>query len=318
MEANMVDAYLDHLRVERRLAAHTLESYARDLAALAEFAAGEGRGPGALDRRALESFVRQQMSRGLSPRSVARTVAAIRGFFRFLVLERQLESSPAEDLRRPRAWPALPKVLSLEEVDALLAQPDVTTPLGLRDRAMIELLYATGLRVSELVTVRQSALHLDEHYVTCIGKGNKERVVPMGEQAAEWIRQYLRGSRRQLTEGARTSRAAGGRSARPRRGKPGGVPGPSDVLFVNARGRPLSRVGFWKILKQYGRRADLPRTLSPHVIRHSFATHLLERGADLRAIQMMLGHADLSTTEIYTHVFEARLRTIYDRFHPRA
>ena len=306
MESNPIDAYLDHLRVERRLAAHTLESYARDLAALAEFAAEAGRRPDALDRQTLESFVRRQMSRGLSPRSVARTVAAIRGFFRFLVLERRLESSPAGDLRPPRAWPSLPKVLSLEEVDALLAQPDVTTPLGLRDRAMIELLYATGLRVSELIAVRQSELHLDEHYLTCIGKGNKERIVPIGEQAAEWIRRYLRSARRQLADGAGRGRAA---RARPR---------VDEVLFVNARGRPLTRVGFWKILKGYGRRAQLPRTLSPHVVRHSFATHLLERGADLRAIQMMLGHADLSTTEIYTHVFEARLRAIYDRFHPRA
>jgi integrase/recombinase XerD len=290
----MVDAYLDHLRVERRLADHTLESYARDLAALAQYAAGATRALEALDRADLEAFVREQRARGLSPRSVARRVAAVRGFYRFLAVDRRIARNPADDLRPPRAWPSLPKFLSLDDVDRLLARPDVETPLGLRDRAMIELLYATGLRVSELVGVRVADLHLDEEYLTCVGKGNKERLVPLGLEAAGWIRKYQATARRTLLKG-RTS---------PR-------------LFVNARGGPLSRVGFWKILKQHGRRAQLPSMLSPHVVRHSFATHLLERGADLRAIQMMLGHADLSTTQIYTHVLEARLRTIYDRFHPR-
>jgi len=291
----LVDAYLDHLRVERRLADHTLESYARDLAALRAFAAGAGRPVESLDRAALEQFVREQRERGLAPRSVARLVAAVRGFYRFLVLDRRLERNPADDLRPPRAWPALPRFLSFDEVDTLIAQPDVTTPLGLRDRAMIELLYATGLRVTELVSVRLADLHLAEHYLTCVGKGSKERLVPIGEQATDWIRRYQSTARKVLLKG-RTS---------PR-------------LFLNARGGPLTRVGFWKILKLHGRKAQLPRTLSPHVLRHSFATHLLERGADLRAIQLMLGHADLSTTQIYTHVLEARLRTVYDRFHPRA
>jgi len=289
----VIETYLDHLRVERRLAEHTLESYARDLSALRAFAAGTRRRVETLDRRALEEFVRQQLMRGLSPRSVARLVATVRGFYRFLVLDQRLESSPADDLRPPRAWPALPKFLSIEDVDALIAQPDVTTRRGLRDRAMIELLYATGVRVSELVHVRAADLHLADQYLTCIGKGNKERLIPIGEQAADWIARYQREARPTL------------------------VRRPCDALFVNARGGPMSRVGFWKLLKQYGRKAHLPRTLSPHVVRHSFATHLLERGADLRAIQLMLGHADLSTTQIYTHVLEARLRTVYDRFHPR-
>ena len=292
---SVIDSYLDHLRVERRLADHTLESYARDLAALASFSAGVQRGPETLDRAALEAFVRERMASGLSPRSVARTVAAIRGFYRFLVVDRRLEESPAQDLRPPRAWPALPTFLSIEEVDALIAQPDVSTPRGLRDRAMIELLYATGMRVSELVSVRGADLHFDEHYLTCIGKGNRERLIPIGEQATEWLRRYQRDGRAALVK------------KRPALSR----------LFVNVRGRSLSRVGFWKILKGYGRRAGLPPTLSPHVVRHSFATHLLERGADLRAIQMMLGHADLSTTQIYTHVLQSRLRAIYDRFHPR-
>jgi integrase/recombinase XerD len=301
MIAAMIAAYLDHLRVERRLAAHTLESYARDLRALAEFAAGQGRRVEALDRADLEAFVRGLRTRGLSPRSVARTVAAIRGFYRFLVVDRHLAASPADDLRPPRAWPALPKFLSVDDVDRLLAQPDTATPLGLRDRALLELLYATGMRVSELIGVRASDLHLDQEYLTCIGKGSKERLIPIGEQASGWVRRYARDARPLLLAHARQHRGAAGKR-----------------LFVNARGGPLSRVGFWKILKAYGRKAGLRAAISPHVLRHSFATHLLERGADLRAIQMMLGHTDLSTTQIYTHVLEARLRQVYDRFHPRA
>jgi integrase/recombinase XerD len=294
----VIEAYLEHLRVERRLADHTLDSYARDLRGLAAFAAEEGRTLETLDRRALEAFVRRQRTAGLSPRSVARGIAAVRGFYRFLVLDRRLTDNPADDLRPPKAWPALPKFLSVEEVDSLIAQPDVTTPRGLRDRAMIELLYATGMRVSELVSVRAIDLRLDEEYLTCVGKGSKERIIPIGEEAAQWVRRYQHDGRPQL--------APKGKEIR------------SPRLFLNARGGPLSRVGFWKILTAYGRRAGMRGGLSPHVLRHSFATHLLERGADLRAIQMMLGHADLSTTQIYTHVLESRLRTVYERFHPRA
>ncbi len=291
-----LSSFLDHLRVERRLAGHTIESYARDLAALAAFASTSSTSTRELDRTSLERFVREQITRGLSPRSVARAVAAIRGYYRFLVLDRRLEHSPADDLQPPRAWPALPTFLSLEDIDALLASPDVATPLGLRDRAMFELLYATGMRVSELVAVRGADLHLAEQYLTCIGKGNKERIIPIGEQAAAWVTRYQQQARPQLVTPAKAK---------------------TQRVFVNARGGPLTRVGFWKILKHHGAAAGLPRTLSPHVVRHSFATHLLERGADLRAIQMMLGHADLSTTQIYTHVLEARLRAVYNRFHPR-
>jgi integrase/recombinase XerD len=296
----VISSFLTHLRVERRLAGHTIESYARDLGALAAFAARSEHEVVDLDRHALERFIREQITAGMSPRSVAREVAAIRGFYRFLVLERHLQHSPADDLQPPRAWPALPTFLSLDDVDALLAAPDVSTPLGLRDRAMFELLYATGMRVSELVGVRGGDLHLDEHYLTCVGKGNKERLIPIGEQAAAWVTRYQREARPSLVS--------------PSTGK---TRKSSTRLFVNARGGSLSRIGFWKILKRHGAHAGLARTLSPHVVRHSFATHLLERGADLRAIQMMLGHADLSTTQIYTHVLEARLRAVYNKFHPR-
>ena len=293
---DLVDAYLTHLRVERRLADHTLESYSRDLQRLGEFAAALEKPVQRLDRHDLEGFVDSLMNEGLSPRSVARTVAAVRGFYRFAVLTQHLKTNPADDLQAPRAWPALPKFLGIEEVERLITQPDITTPRGLRDRALIEVLYATGLRVSELIHLRASDLNLEAGYLSTTGKGNKQRIVPIGDQAAGWLTKYIREGRPALM-GKRTS----------------------PWLFVNAKqGGSLSRVGFWKILKGYGQKAGLPRALSPHVLRHSFATHLLEHGADLRSIQMMLGHADLSTTQIYTHVLEARLRAVYDRFHPRA
>jgi integrase/recombinase XerD len=292
-----LDAYLTHLTVERRLAVNSVESYARDLQLLAERAAGRQVPVDAFSRTDLEEFVRDLMASGRSPRSVARAIACYRGFYRFLVIEGRLKTSPAEDLHPPRAWKVLPKYLSVEEVDQLIAQPAVDTPRGLRDRALIELLYATGMRVSELISLRPSDINLDASYLTCIGKGDKQRIVPIGEEAADWVRKYIRHSRPALL----------GKRSSPR-------------LFVNARGggSGLTRVGFWKILKGYARQARLSRTLSPHMLRHSFATHLLERGADLRAIQMMLGHADLSTTQIYTHVLEQRMRAVYDRFHPRA
>ena len=288
-------AYLDELRVSRRLSGNTIVAYERDLNRLSMFAEEAGRGVVQLTRHDLESFVRQLMASGLSPRSVARVVACVRGFYRFLVLDGDLVVNPADDLRAPRSWPALPRFLSLDEVERLLEQPDPSTASGLRDRALLELLYATGMRVTELVTLRPESVNLRAGYLTCLGKGNKERIVPMGQSAVDWVSRYLESGRPDLLKHR-----------------------DSDYLFVNARGgRSLSRVGFWKIIKKYGRQAGVNRDLSPHVIRHSFATHLLERGADLRVIQTLLGHADLSTTQIYTHVLEARLKAVYDKFHPR-
>jgi integrase/recombinase XerD len=293
---DLTDVYLAHLRLERRLSEHTLEGYARDLQRLARFAAGLEKPLAALNRHDLEGFVAESMGEGLSPRSVARMVAAIRGFYRFGMLTATIEANPADDLHAPRAWPALPTSLAVTEIETLMRQPDVSTPGGLRDRALIEVLYATGMRVSELILVRASDLRLDAGYLTCTGKGRKQRIVPIGDEAARWVSAYMRDARPVLLR---------------KRNSP--------WLFVNAkRGGHLTREGFWKILKGYGRKAGLSRALSPHVLRHSFATHLLEHGADLRAIQMMLGHADLSTTQIYTHVLESRLRAVYDKFHPRA
>ncbi len=219
----------------------------------------------------------------------------MRGFYRFLAREGYVRINPADDLRSPRSWPALPKFLSPEEVERLIEQPNVSRSIGLRDRALIELLYATGMRVSELVSVRARDLNLRRGYLICLGKGSKERLVPMGRPAVKWLKRYLGTARAELL----------GRIE-------------SEWVFLNARGGQLSRVGFWKILKKYGLQAGLPRNLSPQLIRHSFATHLLERGADLRSIQALLGHADLSTTQIYTHILEARLKTVYDKYHPRS
>jgi integrase/recombinase XerD len=275
-------AYLRHLEVERRAATNTVEAYRRDLARLQRFAVERGRSLESLTRADLEAFVRDSMTAGLSPTSTARLVATTRGFYRFLRLDRRVEQNPADDLHAPRAF-------------TLLGAPDTGATRGLRDRALIEVLYATGLRVSELLGLRLSDVRLDEGYLACVGKGGKQRIVPIGDEAIRWVQRYLTDSRPVLAR---------------RREAP--------WLFLSGRqGQRLSRLGFWKMLKIYGQRAGVRSHLSPHVLRHSFATHLLERGADLRAIQTMLGHADLSTTQIYTHVLEARLRQVYDRFHPR-
>jgi integrase/recombinase XerD len=291
----LLDAYLDHLRVARRLSPASLEAYSRDLAQLARFAESQKQPLASLGRSDLEAFARGLVAQPYSPRSTARIVSAVRGFYKFLVLSRRLTDSPADELRPPRAWPALPRFLSGDDVERLLGAPDLSTPRGQRDRALIEVLYATGLRVSELCHLKASDLHLEAGYLTCVGKGAKQRLVPLGSEAVAHVRRYVTGARPALLRKRSSA-----------------------WLFVNARGgAALSRVGVWKILKGYAAAAGVRTALSPHVLRHSFATHLLDRGADLRAIQMMLGHADLSTTQIYTHLHQSRLRAIHERFHPR-
>ena len=232
---------------------------------------------------------------GRSARSIARWLVAARRFFAYLVEEGVRSEDPTAHLDLPKAWRALPKVMSFEEVEALLAAPDRGEPLGLRDAAMFELLYATGLRVSELVGLRLGDVQFDAGYLRCMGKGSKERIVPMGAEADAALRVYVKAARAELVGAQR-----------------------GDVLFVNARGGPLTRQGFWKILKTHARRAGIRAGVSPHTVRHSFATHLLENGADLRSVQIMLGHADISTTQIYTHINRERLRRLYRDFHPRA
>jgi integrase/recombinase XerD len=289
-----LDLYLEGLSVERGLSQNTVDAYRNDLTRLGEALAKRGdRDLLTADAATLAAHQRELRRQGLSPRSINRALSALRGFYESLVTTGERTDNPAVNLLPPKLWRPLPKVLSEPEVEALLAAPDIATPLGLRDRAMLELLYATGLRVSELVGLQIPQLRLDAGFLIAFGKGSKERVVPVGETAEMWVQRYLRDVR------------------------PGLAAGRHLAVFVNHLGDPMSRVGFWKNLKRYGLEAGV-RDLSPHVLRHSFATHLLEHGADLRAVQTMLGHADISTTQIYTHIHQQRLKTLYDRFHPRS
>ena len=232
-------------------------------------------------------------ARGLSPATIRRRLSAIRGFYAFLVEMELLDSDPTEGLDNPRTWKHLPQVLSLDEVERLLQAPPGDNPRGLRDRAMLEVLYATGVRVSELVSLRLVDLDMERGFLKVLGKGKKERVVPLGEEAIGWLRRYL--------------------EVRGELDKKG-----SAYLFLSNRGGPMTRQRFWQIIKEYARRVGITKGISPHTLRHSFATHILERGADLRSVQELLGHADLSTTQIYTHVARAHLEKIYKKSHPRA
>lgn len=292
---NAVTEFLNYVQVEKGLSANSLAAYRRDLAKFVAFCEAQRRPLAGVTRDDVVGFLGSLYKKKLDSRSVARHLVALRGFFRFAVAEGWLPAAPTENLESPKGWKKLPSHLSLEEVDRLLAQPDVSTPLGLRNKAMLDLLYSTGLRVSELVGLRVSDLQMDMGCLRCVGKGDKERLVPVGKQALAIVRQYLREVRPGLQ----------------RRG-------PTPYLFLNRLGTKMSRVAFWMIIARYGRQAGLRRGLSPHKLRHSFATHLLERGADLRSVQLMLGHADISTTQIYTHVVQERLKHIYKAHHPRA
>ncbi len=281
--------------MERGLSPFTLEAYGHDLGRLQAFAEQRKKSLRQLRQADVVAFLESLREEGLSPRSVARVVHGVRGFYRFLVREGRLERDPMENLKAPRAFKALPRYLTPAQVEALLDAPDTRQPLGVRDRAILEVLYATGLRVSELVHLRRGEVDLELGLVRAFGKGRKERLVPIGRVAARWVERYEREARERLTKG---------RAAAP--------------LFVNARGGRLSRMGLWGIVRRHALAAGVERVLTPHVLRHSFASHLLERGADLRSLQAMLGHADISTTQIYTHVTRERLRQIYDQYHPRA
>lgn len=291
-----VAAWLDHLRVERGLSERTLVAYGRDLALLERWASERCRGLADLTQADLAEFFGSLRDRGLSARSQARHVFSARGFFRFLLREGLAARDPTEHLRPPKSFKALPRALRASQVEALLAAPDVKTPLGVRDRAVLELMYATGLRASEVTGLETALLDLDLGVARVMGKGRKERLVPLGRKARDWVRRYLAEVRPALAAGAR----------------------PAPFLFLSSRGGRLSPAGLWGLVRRHGVRAGVEKVLTPHVLRHSFATHLLEHGADLRALQTMLGHADISTTQIYTHVTRERLRQVYDRFHPRA
>jgi integrase/recombinase XerD len=293
MWRRLVGRYLEALILERGLSPRTVDAYRNDLERYGREAIAAGRDPARGTPQDVAGHLAVLRRQGLAARSVARHLVALRGFYRHLVELGERDDDPTAGLAPPKQMRKLPRVLREDQVEELLAAPDTETPLGRRDKAMLELVYATGLRVSELVGLELAQLRLDVGFLLAWGKGGKERVVPVGEQAESWLRGYLREARPRLVQGRH------------------------EVVFVNHRGSPLSRQGCWKIIAAYGRKIGVLK-LSPHVLRHSFATHLLEHGADLRAVQMMLGHASISTTQIYTHIHARRLRQLYDSHHPRS
>ena len=295
----LIERVLDGLWMERGLSEHTLAAYRRDLQALASWAGSQDgvAGRGDLDRLSradLQAYLGEQLARGRSPRSAARSLSCLRNFYRYLLREGLCFHDPTLELEGPKQGRPLPKTLSERDVEALLSAPDLDDALGFRDRCMLEVLYACGLRVSELVGLTLNQVSLNQGVLRVLGKGGKERLVPIGEEALHWLQRYLRDARRELL-GARAS----------------------EVLFPSRRGTLMTRQTFWHRIKQHARRADIRVPVSPHVLRHAFATHLVNHGADLRVVQLLLGHSDLSTTQIYTHVARARLRSLHERHHPR-
>jgi integrase/recombinase XerD len=291
-----IASFLTHVRVEKGLSSNTVSAYQRDLTKFHEFARKRKLTLESVSRDDLVDFLASLYRQKLDSKSVARHLVTLRNLFRFAQIQELIPADPSVNLESPKIRRSLPGHLRLEDVERLLAQPDAKTPLGMRDRAMLEVLYSSGLRVSELTGLRVADVDTKVGCVRCIGKGDKERIVPVGRKALGMVEKYLRDARPKLL----------------------GKAASSPTLFVNRNGRPLSRVGVWKILSAYGRQAALGVPLTPHMLRHSFATHMLERGADLRSVQLMLGHADISTTQIYTHVVEERLKKIYKAHHPRA
>ena len=293
MNRALIDSFLEYLVAERSSPENTLAAYAGDLEDYATFLDGRGVTELGVDGAVLEDYASHCRSRKLKTTSISRRLSTIRQFYRFLIEEEAIASDPTRDLASPKRGSYLPEILSREEVERLIASPDPGTPVGVRDRAMLEVLYATGLRVSELTGLKLHHLNLHVGYLVCRGKGDKERVVPMGESARHRLKEYLEDARPYL------------------------VKNPTDVLFCSRRGGAMTRQNFWHAIRRYAAAAGIHKRISPHMLRHSFATHLLMGGADLRSVQMMLGHADISTTQIYTHVSAGRLKEIHERYHPR-
>jgi integrase/recombinase XerD len=287
--------FLKYMTIEKGLAGNTVTSYRQDLRKLQKYLESQQLSFSQANRQVILQFLNNLRVQQLSERTRSRILVTLRNFFQFLVTEKKLEDNPCENLESPRSIMTLPKVLTLDEVDLLLEQPYMQADIGIRDKAMLEVLYATGLRVSELTSLELKDIHLDLGYINCVGKGSKVRVVPLGRSAVHALEHYLKTARDRMLKGKT-----------------------SNLVFVNCRGRQLTRQGFWKLISNYGRRAGIRTHLKPHLLRHSFATHLLQRGADLRSVQTMLGHADISTTQIYTHVLRERLKAIYHQHHPRA
>ena len=290
-----IRAFVNYLRVDKGLSKNTIECYRRDMEKFAVLIRERNLKTSEITRSDVVAFLASLYRRGLDSRSVARHLATLRHFFRFMMIEGLIPDDPAATIESPKTIQALPQFLSVDEVERLLHQPDLTDVVGIRDRAMIELMYSTGIRVSELCGIQLADLKMDPGCLRCVGKGDKERLVPVGRQALDAVQRYLAESRPQLLRDRI-----------------------SLFLFVNQRGKPMNRIAYWSLLATYGRKAGLRKSLKPHMLRHSFATHLLDRGADLRSVKMMLGHSDISTTQIYTHVVEERLKQVYKAHHPRA
>jgi len=286
--------FLEYLAVEKGLARNTILSYARDIRKFLGFVKAGKLAWNRVPEETVVRFIHKESQAGLSARSLARLISALRSFFKFLLLSGFVKMDPSSQLTTPSTWRSLPKFLTVKEVEELLRAPDDKKPRGVRDRAMLEVLYGSGLRVSELASLRLAEVNLEDGFLVCRGKGGKERIVPLGRSACDAAKRYLAEVRPLVVSGER------------------------DELFLSRRGKPFSRQGLWKLIRQHAREAGLAAKISPHILRHSFATHLLERGADLRSVQLMLGHSQITTTQIYTHVSRERLRRVYDQFHPRA
>lgn len=291
---DILRVFLDFLSIEKGLSSNTVLSYERDMRKLFLFFDKEKILWTEAGEEDLVRFLHQQSRAGLSARSLARLISTLKSFYKFLVLDGVVKKNLALNLSSPKTWFSLPKFLTVEEVESLLKQPEEDDVRGIRDRAMLELIYATGLRVSELLSLKPEDVNLEDGFLICLGKGKKQRIVPVGSSASKALGKYLSQSRPMLLKE------------------------PNEVLFLTRRGKAFTRQGFWKLLKHYARRVGLESKISPHVLRHTFATHLLERGADLRSVQIMLGHSQITTTQVYTHVSRQRLRRMYDKYHPRA
>ena len=290
----LVDRFLDAIWMERGLSQNTLGAYRADLMTLSRGLAEKGKSIDIADKADLLAFIAMRVESGAKPRSTARQLSSFRRFFRYIMREGLRDSDPTADIEMPRIGRSLPQTLSEEEVDSLLSAPNTDEPLGHRDRAMLELLYATGLRVSELINIKQSQINFNEGVLRIVGKGDRERLIPLGEESQRWIRDFIDGPRMEILLERQT-----------------------DYLFPTRRGDRMTRQAFWHIIKRYAAKAAVRRKLSPHSLRHAFATHLLNRGADLRVVQLLLGHSDLSTTQIYTHVARERLKDLHGKHHPR-
>lgn len=290
-------SFIDYLYFEKGLSQNTLAAYRRDLEKLNQYFRDRGMetDPDRVSKQAIMGFLADLLDSGLHQSTVARCLSSLKTFYKYLILEGMAQNNPTVDLETPKIKRRLPQVLSIEEVDRLISQPPVNRPLGLRDRAMLEMMYGTGIRVSELLGLQIEDLNTTAGFLRCMGKGRKERIIPVNHSSIDWTLRYISRTRSQLVKNQNER-----------------------TLFLNARGRPLSRQGFFKILAAYTESAGIHKTVTPHTLRHSFATHLLENGADLRAVQEMLGHADISTTQIYTHLTQSRLREVFQQYHPRA